>query len=241
MIEIFDTIYYVNLDEDTSKNIFFLDQIAKTCLKGNCIRFPAVSGKEIDIDLIGDEIITKHGRNSIIQKKQKTFGISLTYGSLGCALSHKKIWEECQNKTKPYLILEDDAVPHKEFNNIFKSIVNKLSSIQYDIFYIGYNQIPGFKKVKIDNVISKPSGLITGTYGYIVHPDGAKKLLSIFPIDKQIDSSISANLNKFKVYCSTTQIIHASGKFGSKTQRDKSCINNIQKTQPFDNWNKLFS
>lgn len=241
MIDIFDKIYYVNLDEDSNKNSFFLDQMSRTCLKDNCIRFSATNGKEIDIHLIGDDVITKHGRNSIIQKKQKTFGISLTYGSLGCALSHKKIWEECKDKTKPFLVLEDDAMPHKEFNNIFESIINKLSSINYDIFYIGYNQIPGFKKVKIDNVISKPSGLITGTYGYIVHPNGANKLLSIFPISKQIDSSISDNLNKFKVYCSTTQIIHASSKFGSKTQRHKSCINNIQKIDSLDNWNKLFS
>lgn len=240
MTSIFDKIYYVNLDEDTNKNKFFLDQISKTCLKDKCVRFSAINGKDIDINIIDDNIITKHGRSSIIQKKQKTFGISLTYGSLGCALSHKKIWHECSDSTKPYLVFEDDAIPHKQFNNIFTQINERLSSIYYDIFYIGYNQIPGFKKVKLDDVFSKPSGLITGTYGYIVSPEGAKKLLSIFPISKQIDSSISDNLDKIKVYCSTTQIIHASSAFGSKTQRDKSCINNIQKLDPPEDWNKLF-
>lgn len=241
MNDIFNKIYYVNLNEDTNKNKFFLDQISKTSLKDKCLRFSAVNGKDIDINLIDDSIITKHGRNSIIKKKQKIFGISLTYGSLGCALSHKKIWEECSKDNKPYLVFEDDAIPHKDFNKIFNDITNRMVSIKYDLLYLGYNQIPGFKKTKIDNVISKPSGLITGTYGYIVSPLGANKLLSIFPISKQIDSSISDNLAKFNIYCSTIQIIHASSSFGSKTQRDKSCINNIQKLNLSDDWNKLFS
>jgi glycosyl transferase family 25 len=240
MNDIFAKIYYVNLDEDSNKNKFFLDQIAKTCLKDKCIRLSAINGKEIDINQIDNNILTKHGRSSIIKKKQKTFGISLTYGSLGCALSHKIIWEECAKDTKPYLVLEDDAMPSKEFNTIFTSILNILPSINYDIFYLGYNQIPGFKKTKVDDVISKPSGLITGTYGYIVSPNGANKLLSVFPISKQIDSSISDNLSKFIVYCSSTQIIHASRAFGSKTQRDKSCMNNVQKSDKLDDWNKLF-
>jgi GR25 family glycosyltransferase involved in LPS biosynthesis len=240
MNEIFDKIYYVNLDEDTNKNKFFLDQISKTSLKDKCLRFSAINGKEIDIDQIDNTIITKHARSSVTKKKQKIFGISLTYGSLGCALSHKAIWEQCAKGNNPYLIFEDDATPHKDFDKIFSSIVDRISSVKYDLFYIGYNQIPGFKKTKIDNVISKPSGLITGTYGYMASPAGANKLLSIFPIDKQIDSSISDNLAKFNVYCSTTQIIHASSSFGSKTQRDKSCINNIQKLNPSDDWNKLF-
>jgi glycosyl transferase, family 25 len=240
MNEIFDKIYYVNLDEDTNKNKFFLDQISKTSLKDKCLRFSAINGKEIDINQVDDKILTKNGRSSIVKKKQKIFGVSLTYGSLGCALSHKILWEECANSNNPYLVFEDDAIPHKDFDKIFNSIVNRISSIKYDLFYLGYNQIPGFRKAKIDNVISKPSGLITGTYGYIVSPTGANKLLSIFPISKQIDSSISDNLAKFNVYCSTTQIIHASSSFGSKTQRDKSCINNIQKLNPSDDWNKLF-
>lgn len=235
----FKQIYVVNLNEDVNKLKFFTEQINKTILKDRWSLFSAVNGKEIDINTIDDNIITKNARNSIISQKQKIYGISLTYGSLGCALSHKKIWEECSLSNGSFLVLEDDIIPHSDFNNIFSLICEKINNINYDIFYLGYNEIPGFKKAKLDSVISKPSGLITGTYGYIVSPDGAKKLLSVFPINKQIDSSISDNLNKLNVFCSTIKLVSASSKFGSKTQRSNSCKNNLQKSTSED-WYKLF-
>jgi GR25 family glycosyltransferase involved in LPS biosynthesis len=241
MSQYFEKIYVVNLQEDTKKFIFFQEQINKTIFKDKYQKFLAVSGKEINIDDIDSSIITDNGRKSIISKTQKVFGVSLTYGSLGCALSHKKIWEECSLSTKPFLVFEDDIIPHKNFNQIFLSLQEKIKSIDYDICYIGYNEIPGFRKQEMDSVLSKPSGLITGTYGYFVTPSGAKNLLSIFPLNKQIDSSISANLHKIQAYCSTVKLVCASAKFGSKTQRKNSCVNNIQKTKDHDDWNKLFS
>lgn len=235
----FKKIYVVNLAEDTNKLQFFTEQVNKTVLKNKVETFTAVNGKEIDIDTINNQVITEHARNSIISQKQKVYGVSLTYGSLGCALSHKKIWEECSTSDGNFLVLEDDIMPHSDFNNIFPLVCEKIKNISYDLCYIGYNEIPGFKKIKLDSVISKPSGLITGTYGYIVSPQGANKLLSVFPINKQIDSSISHNLNKLQVLCSTTKLVAASAKFGSKTQRNNSCKNNIQKKTD-DDWNKLF-
>lgn len=235
----FKKIYVVNLVEDTNKIKFFTEQISKTSIKNKYNIFPAINGKEIDIDIIDNNIITEHARNSIISQKQKIYGVSLTYGSLGCALSHKKIWEECAESDGDFLIFEDDIIPHVNFDTVFSDILEHIQNINYDLFYLGYNEIPGFKKTKLNNVVSKPSGLITGTYGYIVSPHGAIKLLSIFPINKQIDSSISDNLNKLQVFCSTTKLVSASAKFGSKTQRNNSCKNNIQKNV-HDDWNKLF-
>jgi GR25 family glycosyltransferase involved in LPS biosynthesis len=238
--QIFDKIYYINLDEDSNKKLFFEKQINKTILKNRYERFTAVNGKTLDINSIDSTIITEHARKCIISKKQKVFGISLTYGSLACALSHKKIWEQCAESQKPFLIFEDDIIPISNFNLIFNKILKILPSTNYDLFYIGYNDIPGFKKTRIDDVISKPSGLITGNYGYIVTPNGAKKILStIFPLNKQFDSSISDNISNFKILCSTTKLISASFSFGSKTQRAESCINSIQKNEQ-DEWHKLF-
>lgn len=234
-----DKIYYINMDEDKNKEKFFLEQIAKTSLKDKCVRFPAIDGKLIDIENIDDTIITNSARKSIISQNQKIYGVSLTYGSLGCALSHKKIWEQSLSSGHTCLIFEDDIIPHENFNNIFDQILIELNNIVYDIFYIGYNEIPGFRKTKINNVVSKPSGLITGMYGYIISPQGYNKLLSIFPLNKQVDSSISDNLDKIKAYCSTTKLVSANTSFGSKTQRTQSCKNKIQ-SQNHDNWCKLF-
>jgi glycosyl transferase family 25 len=231
-------IYYINLDEDNKKNNYFLTQINQTSLKDKCEKFNAINGKIIDINNIDDTIITSNARNSITSQKQKIYGVSLTYGSLGCALSHKKLWEECVENNISYLIFEDDIIPHKNFNNIFNQILSSLNNIKYDIFYLGYNEIPGFRKIKINDVISKPGGLITGMYAYMVSPQGAKQLLSIFPLNKQIDSSISDNIHNFKAYCSTIKLVSVNTSFGSKTQRAASCKNNIQIIN--NNWCKLF-
>lgn len=238
MIEILK-IYYINLDSDVKKKNFFLEQVGKTCLKNRCERYPAIDGTSIDINKIDDTIITNNARQSIISQKQKVYGVSLTYGSLGCALSHKKIWEECASSNNTYVIFEDDIIPHPNFNNIFNQVLSQLNNIKYDIFYLGYNEIPGFRKTKINDVMSKPAGLITGMYGYLVSPQGSQKLLSVFPLNKQIDSSISDNLKHISAYCSTTNLISANISFGSKTQRANSCKNLVQKSNS-DNWCKLF-
>jgi GR25 family glycosyltransferase involved in LPS biosynthesis len=240
MIKIFEKIYYINLDEDQNKKKFFIDQINKTLIGDNCFRFSAINGKNLDIDTIDNSIITDYAKKCITEKKQKVFGITLTYGSLACALSHKAIWEECSVSKKPFLIFEDDIIPIKNFNSIFTKILNVLYTIDYDLLYLGYNEIPGFNKTIINDVISKPSGLITGNYAYILSPVGAKKLLStIFPLNKQFDSSISDNISSFNLFCSTTKLISASYYFGSKTQRSNSCINYIQKQD--NEWMKLFN
>lgn len=240
--EIFDKIYYVNLLADADKNEYFLKEIQKTELAGLCERFEAVDGRKIKIEDIGSDIITESARASIISQKQRVYGISLTYGSLGCALSHKKIWEECSQGNKPYLIFEDDIIVRPSFNNQFPKIIDKLQVLNFDLFYLAYNNIPGLRKTTIDAVITKPAGLITGTYGYIVSPKGAQKLLNIFPINKQIDSSISDNASKLDIYSATQKIIDVNTKFGSKTQRGESCINDNSQSDSLkkDNWYRLF-
>lgn len=242
MIDFFQKIYYINLDDDVDKKQYFEKEITKSSLSSHCERFKAVSGKHIDLRLINSKIISSNARKDIELKKQKTYGISLTYGSLGCALSHKLIYEECSYDTKPYLVFEDDIILHKNFDPKLQELINVIQKkdISFDIIYLGYNEIPGFYKVDIDSVLSKPSGLITGTYGYILSPNGCKKLLDhIFPLNHQIDSSISHNLSKFNIYCTSTKLIQASTSFGSKTQMCDSCIN-IQSLE-IDNWIKLFA
>lgn len=242
MIDFFQKIYYINLDDDVDKKQYFEKEIIKSLLANHCERFKAVSGKHIDLRLINDQIISSNARKDIELKKQRTYGISLTYGSLGCALSHKLIYEECAASKKPYLVFEDDIILHQNFDPKLQELINTIQTknISFDIIYLGYNEIPGFHKTDLDSVLSKPSGLITGTYGYILSPIGCKKLLDyIFPLNHQIDSSISHNLKNFNIYCSSTKLVEANTSFGSKTQMNNSCIN-FQSLE-IDNWGKLFS
>jgi GR25 family glycosyltransferase involved in LPS biosynthesis len=240
----FHKVSYINLEEDIQKKKYFEKEIQKSSfLSNNCRRYDAVIGKYIDIRLIPDSIITTKAKNDIIEKKQKTYGISLTYGSLACALSHHLIYQECKNHHKPFCIFEDDIIIDDNFDKNLNSLIVEISNnnYAYDIIYLGYNEIPGFQKKIINNVVSEPRGLITGLYGYILSNRGAQKLLdNVFPLYKQIDSCISDHRDKFDLLCATNKFVHVRTDFGSKTQLDASCKNVHTEVGPYSEWHKLF-
>jgi GR25 family glycosyltransferase involved in LPS biosynthesis len=249
--DFFSKVYYINLEEDDKKREYFLNTIKKSTLSTTTERFNAVIGKYLDIRIIKDNIISPKAKKDILAGQQHTYGISLTYGSLACALSHHQIFEECRHQDRPYLIFEDDIIIDHTFDNKLNDVLINLSKVEsYDIVYLGYNEIPGFTKKPFDNILSTPHGLITGLYGYILSPQGAKKLIEyIFPLDKQIDSSISDNRDKFDLYCASNSFVGVKTNFGSKTQQDNSCknifnkkINQISPTIDThqDYWDKLF-
>lgn len=240
----FDKVCYINLEEDKKKREYFEKEIQKsTFLSQACRRYEAVIGRYLDIRLVPDSIVTPKAKNDIIEKKQKNYGISLTYGSLACALSHHLIYQECQHSNKPFFVFEDDIIINHDFDKDLLEVLNYIheNKYTYDIVYLGYNQIPGFQKKIINDIISEPRGLITGLYGYIVSNKGAKKLLdTIFPLYKQIDSCISDNRHQFDLLCSSKNIIHVKTDFGSKTQLDASCKNVHSDITVHSEWYKLF-
>lgn len=240
----FDKIYYINLSEDKNKQKYIESQIQKsTLLQNKCQRYEAVIGNSLDIRLVPDYIVTNQAKEEVITKKQSSYGVSLTYGSLACALSHYLIYKECSTSSKPFLIFEDDIIINNDFDRSISDILTSVNNldVDYDIIYLGYNEIPGFQKKFINNHISKPRGLITGLYGYIVSNMGAKKLINrIFPLNKQIDSSISDNIKHFNLVCSSNKIVGVRTDFGSKTQKSASFKNVYNTTTTKTNWDKLF-
>lgn len=245
LLNYFDNIYYINLDEDINKKEYFTEEIKKSVLHKKYSKYSAVIGKYLDIRLVPNSIITEDAKQDIILKKQRSYGISLTYGSLACALSHYYIYMEAKDRIKPYLIFEDDIILDNNFDNDLYNVLEEIKNKNFDIVYLGYNEIPGFSKVDISDVLSKPQGLITGLYGYIVSPQGAAKLIKgVFPLNKQIDSSISDNIGLLEAYCSKKNIVGVKTNFGSKTQNQPSCKNENNYVIPFkkqaDSWDKLF-
>jgi GR25 family glycosyltransferase involved in LPS biosynthesis len=240
----FDKNYYINLDEDKNKKVYFEKEVKKSkFLSKTCKRYEAVVGKFLDIRLVPDYIVTNKAKNDIIAKKQRVYGISLTYGSLACALSHHLIYQECQDSHKPFLVLEDDIIINENFDNDLARVLEEIevNNHIFDILYLGCNEIPGFQKKVINNIVSKPRGLITGTYGYVLSNTGAKKLLNtIFPLYKQIDSCISDNVDKFDLLCSTRKIVNVRTDFVSRTQLDASCSNILISPEEYSDWYKLF-
>jgi len=243
----FGQIYYINLDSDKKKKIYFESEKQKSeLLTKQCKRYEAVFGENLDIRIIPNHIISQTAKQQIKSKTQKQYGISLTYGSAACALSHYLIYEECSNDNKPYMIFEDDIIIKQSFDNNLQTLLDLFLSENlhndYDVIYLGYNEIPGFQKNILKGPISKPRGLITGLYGYILSNKGAKKILDyVFPLQQQIDSSISNNIEKFNLFCSSNKMVGVRTDFGSRTQNQASCKNRYENTLHIDKkWQKLF-
>lgn len=227
MINFFSKILCINLLRDSKKYKRFIDSITGSELCPHLERFDAVDGKNLDIRIIGNELISESARSEILSSKQKRFGVSLTYGALGCALSHYLILKECSQSDRPYLIFEDDILLDPDFDNQLKILIKHIqdNSIQFDVLYLGLHNIPALnKKLSHDDILYIPQGLTCGTWAMMISPEGASKILNlIFPLNVQIDSEISRHKNTLRVFATKKELAKHDFNFGSSTQSRKGC------------------
>lgn len=224
----FSRIFVINLAKHKDRFKFIESQLQKSDIYDLVEKFVAVDGANLDLRIIDSSVITEQARERILSGKQKTFGVDLTYGSLGCALSHLLILQECCEADKPYLILEDDIIINDLENKLFDCIEELPKD--FDLLYLGLHQLPHLNK---DQSYSKnlyiPTGLTCGTFGMIISPVGAKKILDhVFPLSVQIDSQISRNKKHLKVFATKEQLVKHNFNFGSSTQQKRGCVTNVK-------------
>ena len=104
---------------------------------------------------------------------------------VSCFLSHKKAWEKCLELNEPVIILEDDAVINKHWDEkYYTSLINK-----YNFIYLQKNENEPTEVISIDDKLEIPSYPYNLT-GYIIKPSTAKVLLNninkIIPADEYI-------------------------------------------------------
>ena len=104
---------------------------------------------------------------------------------VACFLSHKKAWEKCLELNEPVIILEDDAVINKHWDEeYYTSLINK-----YNFIYLQKNENKPTEVISIDDKLEIPSYPYNLT-GYIIKPSTAKVLLNninkIIPADEYI-------------------------------------------------------
>ena len=126
------------------------------------------------------------------KKNDEYFHTTLTDGAKGCILSHKNIWNnEVIKKNKPCLILEDDVFFKDNFIDSLNECSHFISENDVDILYLGSHWVNENLWKKVNNSIYKIiKHFQYGLFSYIITPEGAKKLLEMFPIDTQLDNAI---------------------------------------------------
>ncbi len=218
-------VFVINLPESTDRKAFM-----KTQCEGMGI-------SPIFIDAVYGKDLTKSEISQYCnQKAKQLFGRELLLGEIGCALSHKKIYQKMIDDNIPYaVILEDDAVVKEGFNEVV-SLVCK-NNLSWHIILLGHYR--GFEHNQetnsIDSIWSRYSlnktyrlGKIVkgglGTHGYIISQEGAKQILGFLEYDElylPIDK-ITSNNNIVKVYGLSPVVITVASQFNSLIENTNS-------------------
>lgn len=120
--EIFDEVYVINLDRATDRLQAMDRKLAKHGIKYK--RLNAVDGRKLDPTIIDAECTPVCANFAI-------------YGAIGCALSHKTIWNDVvQRGLKQVLVLEDDAVFCADFNRRFLASWESVPA-DWDLVHLG--------------------------------------------------------------------------------------------------------
>lgn len=196
----FQQIIYINLEHRIDRLENVLKQISKINKNNNAIKINAIDGKTLNINNMSQSLVTQNGINDAINNNLSV-GIPLTKGAIGCALSHREAYIKIiNNNINAALIVEDDiTIDEGIYKKLIDEIYNDIPN-DYDIIYLGYhNATIKYIYEKINNVFFR-ANIVYGLFGYIVTNNGAKKLLDIFPISKQIDTEISLHFDTIKGY-----------------------------------------
>ena len=202
---LFDKIIYINLKhrKDRNKNVLnVLSSVSKYPhdLLSMTMRFEAVYGKSLNLNLLNTDIISKQAIGDAI--KNTSVYTTMTIGGIGCALSHYYIYKYIiANNINKCLILEDDISMDADFINKCIYINKQLDAekVDFDLLFLGYHDTSDKYSYKHTSTFNK-FNRIYGLFGYIVSYKGAQKLLSnIFPLVQQIDSEISNKSNKINI------------------------------------------
>jgi glycosyl transferase family 25 len=165
-------------------------------------RWPAIDGKEADLDELYDEgfLISNTLRGVTMgPQNPKQF----TPGALGCYMSHVGLWEYCVKLNKPIIILEDDIKIVGKVDDFYKNINNFVKYVpeDWDIIYLAYHNRKNNDVIDVNINVCKMKGGINGTHGYIIKPHAAQVLLNgARPIKMQVDKYMNTQYDKLKVY-----------------------------------------
>jgi GR25 family glycosyltransferase involved in LPS biosynthesis len=194
----FTKILYINLDRLKDRKDHMETELKKINWSGSVERISAVDGKKLLKDDLTN-LLDDNAINQFIDTTDRQFapGSYMLKEAAGCALSHKKCWENIlDGSDERVLILEDDIHFDEKFNEKLKNYISNIPD--YDILYIGFHKTKGSSQH--NNILKKPDNVVFGLFGYIVNKRIAQKLLNMFPIQGQIDSEIEKIYKNIKVF-----------------------------------------
>lgn len=144
--------------------------------------------------------------------------LSLSAGERGCALSHIRAWRRCLESSpdQPLLVMEDDAVPSKDFTEVLKKAMTAMPR-DVDVLYLGYSQAADWRRYVGPNLAE--AEYVWTTVAYMVWPEGARKLLSKLPVNQPVDNFMATLCadGDLKAYCTLPKIVYQADGWNVKS------------------------
>ena len=160
------TIYIINLKKDQERKVFQEKQL-------QALNLPYKITPAVTIHDISEETYRTH---------QNDWQRPLRKVEIACYYSHQHLWEKILQDNTPALILEDDALLSKHLPQIL-IYLKTLTHIDYiNLEVVGRKKIVAKNCEEIpccDAHLHKLYLDRNGTGGYILHPSGAQKLLTL--------------------------------------------------------------
>nr|XP_046917261.1 glycosyltransferase 25 family member-like [Dermatophagoides farinae] len=145
----------------------------------------ATDGKELN-----EEFLQKHGIHTLDGYVDPYHKRPITFGEIGCFLSHYRVWEEASRENySKIIVLEDDVRFDWNFRSQWSQIFNRFETLsnQYDFLYLGRKLNDGQydKEEIIDELFVRPR-YSYWTIGYLLTRNGIEKLLQANPLNRMI-------------------------------------------------------
>lgn len=207
-------IIVINLIHRKDRKLHIQSQLNKQSIAHRF--YEAVQGANINIDSLDNFIITQRGKEFVNGKRKKKWGLTLTSGAVGCALSHLNLWNSVQPH-KNLVIFEDDIVLCDNFIPKLNMLLKEMPD-DWELFYLGSH----IKQKILDESntpIFIPKGQVNGTGSYVINAKGAEKLRKLcFPLNEnQIDTVMYSKFKFLKVYHANPPLV-SNKNFASDVQ-----------------------
>ena len=190
MIEEFK-IYIVNLKKDKNRRENIIREVEKQNLTNYEI-IDAVDGNKLN----QNELDVATFRN---KKHVNPWNSKMSPTQIGCALSHIKVYENfIKTEFEVALILEDDAIFVRDFNNNLKQFILKNFKFRKQIVLL--SELKEFHNNALESTDNYEIVNVSNaffTHAYMINKEAAKSIISFnYPV-----KTIADNFVFFKIYC----------------------------------------
>lgn len=224
----FTKVFIINLAHRRERLASVMHEVEKSGLTSQAgfkvVRFDAVDGGKLNPRTLVDRgFLSRLGMMRLHSPKpDKIWGMDLSPGGVGCAMSHVLLWARIAAakdlaREEAVLIVEDDSVFPQDgsFLTQFHDRMRQVPSDWNFVYVGGLDTGNTAHKLRVGTGVSRVPQLHRTTNCYLIRPEGARQLLSrCVPFTYQIDTQMTA-----EVVTGTNGVAYASAVEGYYTMQ----------------------